>query len=412
MTLTRRDVLLATGGAALSGCVGPAPGPFPLGVAAGDVTAEGAVLWTKHAAGGPLVLRVWNEDQQPEDARAIEVTPADGFARVLCDGLPAATWHRFSFEGEGGVSQPGRFRTALAPDSLEPLTFGATSCIHWNHPHDALAHAAARTDLDAFIFLGDAVYNDGAEHLEAFRQKWALGLDSDAYRALRASTSLVAIWDDHEVTNNWQGDAVRARVLAAARDAWLEHQPARVGEHLWRSLRWGRTAELFVLDGRAERDARRGHYISPEQLRWLVDGVRGSDATFKILVNTVPIGAFDFPFFAPFNQDHWLAYPEQRRALLEGIEGTPGLLVVSGDFHLGSFGRVAARGPGASVFEVLAGPGANAPNPCPSYPSGDPWEFSTARRNYVTLALDPHARTATVRHHSAEGTLFERVVEA
>ena len=91
--------------------------------------------------------------------------------------------------------------------------------------------------------------------------------------------------------------------------------------------------------------------------------------------------------------------------------GATGIFFLSGDFHLASFGRVAKEGPGSTLFEALVGPAANAPNPLPAYPSGEPWEFSSAINNYTSFELDPFTRKATVRYHSGDGTIiFERVV--
>ncbi len=101
----------------------------------------------------------------------------------------------------------------------------------------------------------------------------------------------------------------------------------------------------------------------------------------------VPIGDFHSALFSPFMDDCRLAYPEQRAQLLSGLEATGG-----------------KKGqPGYSVFEALVGPGANEPTPSPTYPHGDPWEFSSAVSNYTTFQLDPLEREARVRCHAGDG---------
>lgn len=419
MSVSRRTVLAGLASALASGCAPGPSGVFPLGVATGDVTDSSALLWTRYTRLDALQLRVWQEADGVEKASVLPVESVEGFVVLELSGLAPGQWHRFRFESEDGeVSPLGRFRTALAPDALETVTFGATSCIKAGHSYAALGHAARRDDLDAFIFLGDTVYTDGAVTLADYRAKWAEGLRGDDYQALRGSTSLVSIWDDHEVRNNWEGDTVDERLMAHARRAFLEHQPLRTNPEkplrYWRKLRWGRTAELFVLDGRSERVRSKGQYLSDEQLDWLVRGVQESEALFKLVLNCVPIGAFDSAFFQPFNEDNWQTFPEQRTRLLEGLEasnGGEGVIVVSGDFHLGCFGRVSRSGPGARVYEALVGPGANAPNPLPTYPRGDPWEFSTALSSYSSFELNPKTRQATVRYHAGDGRmLFERTV--
>lgn len=419
-TLRRRTVLAGLAGAFAAGCL-PRSGsaPFPLGVAAGDALPDGALVWTHFTGHDALEVVVWPEQGDAGAGLRQPATGEDGFCVVEVDGLQPGTWHLFRFESEGGqVSPLGRFRTALAPDALEVVTFGATSCIKHGYRYDTLARASERTDLDAFIFLGDSVYTDGASSLADFRRKWATGLGEPEYGALRGSTSLITQWDDHEVRNNWEGDTVDGALLENARRAFVEHQPLRQDparpQRYWRSLKWGKTAELFILDARSERDRARGEYVSPEQLEWLIDGVTRSDAVFKLILNTVPIGAFDAPFFAPFSEDNWQGYPLQRQALLERLEGagTKGVMFVSGDFHFACFGRVAKEGaPGSTLFEALVGPGAQGPNPLPAYPSGDPWEFSSAVNNYTSFQLDPFTRQALIRYHAGNGRiLFERII--
>lgn len=418
--LRRRTVLAGLAGAfATAGCAPFASRPsFPLGVAAGDAVPDGALVWTHFTGDDALDVVVWPEAGDLASPRRQAAPDEDGFAVVEVSGLDPGTWYLFRFESaDGQVSPHGRFRTALAPDALEVVTIGATSCIKHGHKYDTLARAAERTDLDAFVFLGDAVYTDGASTLSDFRRKWADGLGGPEYVALRGSTSMITQWDDHEVRNNWEGDKVDEKLLTAARRAFLEHQPIRQDAarplRFWRTLKWGLTAELFILDARSERDRAHGQYLSPEQLDWLVSSVTSSPAAFKLILNTVPIGAFDSPFFAPFNEDNWQGFPAQREELLRGLEasGATGVIFVSGDFHFACFGRVAKDGPGSTLFEALVGPGANGPNPLPAYPSGDPWEFSSAVNNYTSFELDPFTKKATIRYHAGDGRIiFERVL--
>lgn len=410
--------------AALTRCARPpvllAPGPFPLGVASGDATPSGAVLWTRYLGMDALRVAVWEGDgERPPDAALQPAAPgAEGFAQVEVEGLRAGTWHRYRFEAIDasgavlGVSDPGRFRTAIQSDSAERLTFGAVSCTKAGHSFATLARAAENPGLDAFLLLGDIVYTDGSRTLADYEAAWERGIGSPEYRALRASTSTVAIWDDHEVRNNWTGESVESGLYSAAQEAFLLHQPVRrpaSGQNrFWRKLSWGRTADVFVLDARSERNHARGEYISPEQFAWLTRGVAESQAAFKLVLNTVPIGSFDTAFFQPFTDDTWQACPEQRAAVLRAIDeaNVPGVIWLSGDFHLACVGRVSRKGPGERALEVLVGPGAQRPNVLPSYPGGPQWDFSSGINNYSSLELDPQSGDARLRYHDGKGRVF------
>lgn len=396
--------------------------PFPIGLAAGDATPDSVVLATRYLGAGRALRVALSEGDYPVAAgapRLPAVVGEGGYVRVSVDGLAPATWYRYLFEAvadDGAVvetSLEGRFRTAFAAGTVAPLKLGAVCCTKHSHDFAAVGAAGRRSDLDAFILLGDVCYADGATTHEEFREHWGLTLDTPEYRALRASTSVVALWDDHEIRNNWERATLDPQLFAAALASFKEHQPMRsdaaAPERLWRKLSWGKTVDLFVLDSRSERDRAHGHYLSPEQLDWLIQGVTKSEAAFKLILNTVPIGSFDTPFFGPFGDDMWLAYPDQRRQVLEAFDqaGTRGLVWLSGDFHLACIGRVSKAGePGGTQLEALVGPGAQAPNSLPSYPGGPQWDWANGRNNWTELDLDPVKGEVTFRYFDRDNRAF------
>ena len=416
----RRDVLL--GGAALgafgvAGC-GAAQIPsatgdaahlaassaFPLGVASGEVSHERAVLWTRYVGASTLRLTVLPEEGGPPLIERRPVSLADGgFAHEIVQGLRPGTVYRYVFE-EAVDTDPqqmeGAFRTAIHPLSTERIVFTASACSRNGMDFSVLTRAAERGDVDLHVLLGDTTYNDGARTLEEFREKWAENLSRAEYRLLRARTSVLATWDDHEVGNDWSGDEMHPEVLQNGTTAFFEHTPvSRSGDapnRLWRSVRWGRTAEFFVLDGRSERrpetrGTAQAEYLSTAQLEWLERSLAASPARFKVIINSVPIGAFPGGFQVT-GGDRWEAYGEQRERLLSMIEdqGIGGVFFVSGDFHMASMGRVATSGPGAGLVEILAGPvAARLPNPALTFLSRPQFSFTTNEPNVGVFHLDP-----------------------
>jgi alkaline phosphatase D len=396
----------------------PVSPAFPLGVASGDATSTGVVLWTRCASGRPAFARVWREEDGDGPAtRVIDATPAaDGLVSLEVTGLSPGTWHRYQFveraEGdEAAHSEVGRFRTAFAPDALLPLRVGAVSCTHQKYPLEPLLRAAERVDLDAFLILGDALYADGAETSDEFRAVWHEALGRHPHQRLRASTSLITAWDDHEVVDNFTSSE-RLPLVAEGRARFFEYQPVRrspdTPDRIWRSLRWGRTAEFFVLDCRGERRPTEGLYVSPEQLAWLERGLAESPCVFKVILNSVPITEFPGPLFGLQVHDRWEGFPAQRDELLRFIEARElsGVLWVSGDFHLGTVGRVSRSGPGSRAIEALVGPGGQRANTSPSYPSRPQFDFATGVNNFVLIDLDPATVTARLRYVSGAGAVI------
>ncbi len=295
---------------------------FTFGIAAGDAHEDRVILQTRYSGTDPLSLRVWRmEGTTYAELVADEaVMPGDGgFVHLDVQGLVAGARYRYAFlHGANGRSPIGRFRAALAPGQLEPLTFGACCCTNQSVTPKPLARAAEREDLDAFLLLGDTSYNDGADSVAEYRAKWSSSLSRPEYRALRASVGLVATWDDHEVANDFNPELTSASKLGAARKTFFESLPIRrhatEPDRIWKSTRWGDTAELFVLDGRSERKpssllTSTHIYLSRLQMDWFKAALKSSPCMFKVILNSVPISDFGF---SAFNFDSWRVYQNQR----------------------------------------------------------------------------------------------------
>ncbi len=392
---------------------------FPLGVMAGDATTDRAIVWTRYVGRGRLALAI--RDASAETTRVLDVPVGpDGFTAVDVAELEPGRTYRYAFLVMHGDRRfalrgpSGRFRTAPEPDALVPVTFAGTSCTNqFIRPYPTLAHAASRRDLDFFVQAGDHVYADFSRTLDDFRERYAIAYPAYGMKGLHASVGMYATWDDHEVGNNWDPETWDAERIGAARRAFFEHHPIRRDEHapakMWRSFRWGRTLELFVLDSRGERrpstrERSDAIYLSRAQLDWLKTGLANSPARFKFIVNSVPIT--DFPgLFDLVRGDRWEGYPAQRHEILEHIahERIEGVWWLSGDFHFGSISRVDPGGPYATQREVLMGPGRQHANPFWSSLRGAQWEFVTGENNYTLFRVDPVRDTVEIAFIGASG---------
>jgi alkaline phosphatase D len=224
-------------------------------------------------------------------------------------------WVRFSVSAEGVaiVSESGQFRTAPADGTARALSLvwwgdigGQNYCRDPEHGY-AIFTQMARLTPDFAIANGDSVYVDGTclpvttlpdhawnllspdpetaahqlipatdprfktdgEVLAAFRAKWKYNLEDEAYRRFRAQTPQVYQWDDHEVINDWypgeeRVGAIRgtpderpiAALLGPGRKSFFEYTPIRpdAENRIYRNFRFGKLAELFILDVRSYRD--------------------------------------------------------------------------------------------------------------------------------------------------------------
>ena len=354
------------------------PTAFPQGVQAGDPQSDGLILWTRAGLDDQVELLLaravdgtWVEDP------AVPCTVRDGgFVHhevALEPDQPVAFQFR---DGAGRLSPVGMARSAPAEDANVVVTLAATSCASQGHgDFPSMPAALARGPIDAWCWLGDTLYNDGVTNEAGYRANWQAQLSREGFQSVMSSTACIYTWDDHEVTNDWgdtvYGSGVDPNRLSIAYEAFFDHTPSRrdpnAPRRLFRSFRMGKTAEVFVLDCRGERDEQGGIYISQAQMDWLKNGLSTSTAPWKLILNSVPIT--DLPEIYDLDRvirDRWEGYGTQRAELLEHIvdNGLSGVLFVSGDVHHGTFCRIDPPGGVADqLLEIFTGPAGSTRNP-------------------------------------------------
>jgi alkaline phosphatase D len=211
-------------------------------------------------------------------------------------------------------------------------------------------------EADLFLFLGDTIYSDlggvRARTLDEYRAKYKHHRQDQPLRAFLASTSSWVIWDDHEVENNFSGDHPRIPIgLQALLEYWPIRPAADDPRRLYRSVRWGRTAEIFILDTRQYRtpsrqpDGPAKTMLGAAQKQWLLDGLARSEATVKIVATSV--------ILRYASADSWAGYARERDEILGFVRDRrlANVVFVSGDVHYAA----AIRHP-EGVFEGIAGP--------------------------------------------------------
>ena len=171
------------------------------------------------------------------------------------------------------------------------------------------------TDIpDSFKGIGDPSvdWTNVDAVREVFLRHWRYNRNDPFTQSFLRSTSMIAQWDDHEVINdfgapwtywNWANinRAGYPNIVAAGLDTFFWYSPiAREQadrDRIYRSFRWGKDVEIFVLDARSYRDrndtldtaADFKPMLGREQIAWLVDGIERSTATWKIVSSDVPI---------------------------------------------------------------------------------------------------------------------------
>ena len=322
--VSRRRFLAGAAGAAAAGLVGSvrslALPPvligdqtiFSHGVASGDPSTDGVVLWTRldperfHAS--RLLWEVFPAGDPGTVLRAGEAVvdgERDGTVQVVVDGLPAGAALGYRFTAERGVGGPPSGRstgrpahhieghTRTLPADPARLRIGVVSCSKYSDGWFNAYRALAGMDCDLVLHLGDYIYASAGEGTSDPLGRWdsvegrghqppretAVLADYrtryQQYRAdpdlalLHARLPVVAVWDDNDIANNAWRDGNQAgeppevwypRKRDAQR-AWSEYHPTRVAPPdadgnlaIWRRIRAGNLLDLHMLDTRLQRD--------------------------------------------------------------------------------------------------------------------------------------------------------------
>ncbi len=366
--------------------------PFAAGVASGDPSATGVVLWTKLM---PDVNREqeWQRESIAVDwriatdermehvvrsGRAVALPSLRHSVHVEVGGLQPNRWYWYRFRCGSAQSVTGRTRTAPSGPS-DRLRFAFASCQKFTDGfYTAYKHMAAE-DLDLVVFLGDYIYEGGGTvvrtvpveepvTLEGYRNRYALYRSDPNLREVHRLFPWILTWDDHEVDNNYansisEHDDPPAEFLkrrAAAYQAYYEWLPMPKvciphgpDARLYRQRSYGPLANFLVLDGRQYRsDQACGDGVKPpcpefleerrtmlgaSQEKWLDTAFRKSRSHWNILANQVrmtPVDSKPGPG-EEYAMDNWAGYEMARQRLMSSMADSrvANPVVITGDIH-------------------------------------------------------------------------------
>jgi alkaline phosphatase D len=475
--LTRRNFVLGLAAAAVVPVPQCSPGelpplpplpdqPFSLGVASGDPSSDGMVLWTRLApspltGGGMPDVAVpvqWEVALDPDfvdiiaSADAIASPSVAHSVHVRAIGLPADTWYWYRFRAGEWTSPVGRTRTtpraSARPTSLK---LGVTTCQHYARGYYTAHANLAQEDLDVVTFVGDYIYEANASGPRAhgtptattladYRNRYALYKSDPNLQAAHAAFPWMVTWDDHEVVNNYAGDAdstgtSTAAFLArraAAYQAWWEHQPvilpggATPRFDIYRMLVWGRLARMAVLDGRQFRTPYRcgsgGGLLCEDmagpdvtmlgtaQEQWLAANLAAAPATWHAIAQQTVVTPYSASVVGNgVNLDQWDGYPAARNRLFDLLEhpAVTNPVILTGDIHCAVAADVHRNGNVANprIATELVAPAISS-----TFASGLETAFenglrarpqvrhvNASERGYLVCEATPDAWTATYR---------------
>jgi alkaline phosphatase D len=260
---------------------------FSLGVAAGEVTPNSAILWAHADQAGETRLEVATDAGFTHVVRSFKIqatAASDMTVQRRVEGLQSSTRYWYRFTSGAAISDVGTFLTAPKTNDDATIRFGWTGDYDaetapgetqpfWN---DFGVFSSMRAEGNDFnVALGDTIYSDsevpGKLNPVALTvaQKWAkyrLNLGQAPLAALRGAAGFYSHWDDHEFINDFSrfenvfssGTIDGQELYGRGVKAFTDFAPVDYssGDGLYRTRRWGKNLELFFLDERSFRSAK------------------------------------------------------------------------------------------------------------------------------------------------------------
>jgi alkaline phosphatase D len=410
---------------------------FTSGVTAGEVTDHTALLWGRTTHPTKVNVKVAKDKAFHNVVRNLPLRAAssnDNTVQVRLGGFAPNTPYRYRFCYPSGqpCSATGKFLTA--PRATDPKTIrfaysGDETAVPAPGKHNPFfgnfkAFASMANEHNDFnIDFGDTIYSDpevpGVSTASGVGQKWGMyakKMSIPNMQKIRAATGLYNHWDDHEFINDFSipenGRPLYNRSVRAFRNYEPVTFSAKNG--IYRSFRWGKNLQMFMLDERSFRSgkASANHvcdnpdtgqpdlaptapqttrnffsaivpslsqpvsqaclnkinspnrtFLGKRQLNTFLHAVRTSNAKWKVVMNETPIQQF---YALPY--DRWEGYAYERVKLLKALQksSVKHLVFLTTDTHA-AFANVVR-------YRTLTGDSAPANIPPTAAPSDSPYQ--------------------------------------
>ena len=400
---------------------------FVHGVASGDPLSDRVILWTRltpDLGNGEDVAVTVTVANDPAMLQAVATYAATATAagdycvKVDATGLQADRWYYYRFSVGEQASPVGRTRTFPASDRfIDRARFAVLACSNYPNGFFSVYRAVANhSDLDFVLHLGDYIYEYGAGEygdfpdrdplpahemvsLSDYRQRHAQYKTDQDLQAIHQQFPMIAVWDDHESTNDSYRDGAenhqpltegdwetRKQIAQQAYFEWLPIRPREPGNHsvIYRRFQFGDLLDLTMLDTRLEgrdeqlsipadpaRNDEDRHLISAEQMDFLLDSLRASTSQWRLIGQQVmfaQLNIAELPSLSEdqaqlrgnlsaINMDQWDGYAADRLKILNHIDDNniDNVVILTGDIHT-SWASEIYRNPGSLLGDLFDRP--------------------------------------------------------
>lgn len=321
----------------------------------GNVTGSSASFWVRTDGEHKVRLIVGGGTAVSDE----QVTRAEtDFTTVLnIKNLSPETAYEYRLLIDGKSVAVGQFKTFAKTGKGSQFSVGFGGGAGYVDEWERMWDTILTFQPNAFLMLGDNVYIDQPESQLTQKYCYYRRQSRPEWRRFVSNTPIYSIWDDHDFGTN---DCVPGPDID--KPAW-KPEVWRTFTHNWVNPSYGGGADkpgcwydfhmgdvhFIMLDGRYYRDLKGGSMLGPVQKKWLLETLKKSEGTFKVLASPVPFTSG----VKPGSRDPWDGFPKEREEIISFIENEKieGLFLIAADRHRTDL-RITPRPNGYDLYEL------------------------------------------------------------
>ena len=393
-------------------------GKYPVhGPMLANLSGTSVVIWLRTAGPSRVSVEAYTDPLILSDrveAFAFAKRENDHVAKVILKGLKPQTTYQYivSIDGQKNESPKQRFTTFNQVGNAGNFRLAFGGGAGFVPQHEYIWNTIADTEPQALFQLGDNVYIDNTDVMDMHHYCYYRRQSRSEYRALVSEVSVFSIWDDHDFgLNDCSGGPGietpkwKRSTYEIFRDNWAN--PAYGGGDKQPGIWWDtyiNDVHFICIDGRYYRTnpkTTKGKLsmLGSAQKYWLLNTIKKSKGTFKVLVSPVP-----WVFKAKGDsKDTWNGFKDERNEIFQFLKenNIKGVLLMSADRHRSDLWKI-DRSDDYSLYEFNSSRLTNQH----VHKTMDEAIYSyNAKQSFGTVDFDTQAKdpTATYAVHSIDG---------
>ncbi|MHA7128536.1 alkaline phosphatase D family protein [Algoriphagus namhaensis] len=272
---------------------------------------------------------------------------------------------------------------------------------------------------DVWIWLGDNIYGDTPD-MELLASKYAAQNQIPAYANLKAQTSILGIWDDHDYGINDGGKNFAQReksqqilfdFLDTPADAPERSRAGAYSSHLIGSGK--EQVKVILLDARYFRDTlmrvdrvyqpnEDGTILGEEQWSWLEKELSDDRAAVTLIGSGIQMLPTQHPY------EKWANFPKERERLLDLLAKTKvkNPVLLSGDRHIAEIMKLEDERFPNGLYEITSSGLTHTWSTVRDEPNDYRIDELIAKLNYGLATIDWNSKVMTFQIKGEEGKIL------